>query len=193
MKFQKITLILLLTSLISFGQENLEIENTLENQFDKIYRTSTTYKKYKVIDKDLYQDLKRNVLDSLKTAKEKLIEKEQLLKAEQDNILKTKTNLEKTQKELQISTTKEDSISLFGIQLSKTTYNLILWLLIISLLLALLFFIFKFSKTNIDTKKAEANLLEIEQEFEYYRKKSLGKEQKLRRQLQDEINKQRNT
>ncbi|WP_407267387.1 hypothetical protein R8G64_12630 [Tenacibaculum maritimum] len=41
------------------------------------------------------------------------------------------------------------------------------------------------------TKEAKNNLAEIEQEFEEHRKKSLEKEQKIRRQLQDEINKQR--
>ena len=35
------------------------------------------------------------------------------------------------------------------------------------------------------------NLLDVEQEFEQHRKKSLEREQKLRRQLQDEVNKHR--
>jgi hypothetical protein len=59
--------------------------------------------------------------------------------------------------------------------------------------LALFYFIFKFSKSNILTKEAQNNLLDIEQEFEEYRKKSIEREQKLRRQLQDEINKLRSS
>jgi len=43
------------------------------------------------------------------------------------------------------------------------------------------------------TKRAERNLKDIEIEYEQYRKKALEREQKLRRALQDEINKQRNS
>jgi hypothetical protein len=192
MKFQKITLFFLLTSLISFGQETIEDKNTLENQFDKIYRTSTNYQTYKVISKDKFQRLKANVLDSIKAAKELVSKKERLLKAESAVILKTKATLNKTQQDLEIVMNKENSISLFGIQLSKTIYNLILWGVIVILLFSLFYFIFKFSKSNIDTKKAKNNLLDVEQEFEQHRKKSLVNEQKLRRRLQDEVNKQRN-
>jgi hypothetical protein len=42
------------------------------------------------------------------------------------------------------------------------------------------------------TKEAKANLQEAEEELTLFRKKSLEREQKLRRQLQDEINKNRN-
>ena len=56
----------------------------------------------------------------------------------------------------------------------------------------MLFFIFKFFKNNVITKEAKNNLIDVEQELDAHRKKSLEREQKLRRQLQDEINKQRN-
>ncbi|QNM85740.1 hypothetical protein H9W90_01035 [Polaribacter pectinis] len=182
----------ILLSTISYAQETTELENTLENQFDKIYRTSTSYQTYKVISKERFQLLKKNVLDSLKESKSLVIEKEKSLKAEKASIQETKETLNKTKQELEIALNKENSISLFGIQLSKTTYNLILWSLIAVLLFSLLYFIYKFSKGNIITQKAENGLQEVEQEFEQYRKKSLEREQKLRRQLQDEINKQRN-
>ena len=42
------------------------------------------------------------------------------------------------------------------------------------------------------TKQAQENLITVEEEFEAHRKKALEREQKLRRQLQDEVNKHRN-
>jgi uncharacterized protein HemX len=78
---------------------------------------------------------------------------------------------------------KENSISLLGFQVSKVTYNLVLWLIIIVLALALAFFVFKFSKSHILTKEAKENLETVEEDFENHRKKSLEREQKLRRQL----------
>ncbi|MGJ8745328.1 hypothetical protein [Polaribacter sp.] len=193
MKSFLIILVLLTTSL-TFSQETItEDNNSIETQFDNIYRTSTTYQVYKVISKDRYQRLKLNVLDSLKSSKKIISEKEGLLKIERDNIEKTKNTLSKTQLDLEVSNKKENSISLFGMQLSKVTYNLTLWSIIIVLLLALSYFVFKFFRSNILTKEAQDNLLDVEQELEQLRKKSLEREQKLRRQLQDEINKQRNS
>jgi hypothetical protein len=188
-----ILLTTLLLSSVSFAQETvIEDTNSIENQFDKIYRISTTYQVYKVISKDGYQRLKLNVLDSLKSSKKIISEKESLLLTERSSIKETKTLLSKTKSELDSALKKENSISLLGIQLSKTTYNLTLWSVIIALLLGLSYFIFKFSRSHILTKEAQNNLVDIEQEFEQHRKKTLEREQKLRRQLQDEINKQRN-
>ena len=193
MKHYLFTLLFSLIITFSFSQEVVvEKPNSIENQFDEIYRISTSYQVYKVISKERYKTLKTNVLDSLNTSKKTISEKESLLLTERSNIQNTKTLLTKTKLELDAALTKENSISLFGLQLSKTTYNLLLWSIIALLLLSLFYFVFKFFKSNILTKEAKNNLEDIEQELEEYRKKTLEREQKLRRQLQDEINKQRN-
>ncbi|WP_435416278.1 hypothetical protein [Polaribacter aestuariivivens] len=192
MKLLKITILFTFLTSIIYSQESQNETISLETQFDDIYRTSTSYQSYKVISKDKFQKLKQNVLDSIKASQKLISEKERLLKTERENIEKIQKNLSKTQLDLKTSTDKENSISLFGLQLNKTTYNLILWGLVLILTLTLLYFAYKFSKSNVITKEAQNNLLEIEQEYELHRKKSLEKEQKLRRQLQDEINKQRN-
>lgn len=194
MKLYKISLLLLLTSFISYGQEPAEeeTENTIENQFETIYKKSGTYQVYKVVSIENYKELKKNVLDSLKASKKTINAKESLLSAEITKLEKTNTLLNETQEQLITAQNKENSISFLGIPLSKSLYNLILWGIICTLLFALLYFIFRFSRSNIITKKAENTLLDVEGEFEEHRKKSLEREQVLRRKLQDEINKQRN-
>lgn len=188
-----ILLTAILLSSVSLAQETvIEDNNSIKNQFDKIYRTSTTYQVYKVISKDGYQRLKLNVLDSLKSSKKIISKKESLLLSEISSSKETKTLLAETKLELETALKKENSISLLGISLSKTTYNLTLWSVIVALLLGLSYFIFKFTRSNVLTKEAQNNLIDVEQEFEQHRKKTLEREQKLRRQLQDEINKQRN-
>ncbi|MCB0431897.1 MAG: tRNA (guanine-N1)-methyltransferase, partial [Mangrovimonas sp.] len=63
---------------------------------------------------------------------------------------------------------------------------------IIGILLALLgFFIYKFKNSNTITKESKKALADIELEFEEHRKVALEREQKVRRQLQDELNKQK--
>jgi septal ring factor EnvC (AmiA/AmiB activator) len=186
--------LLIITSIFSVtAQQKVTKENTLENQFDNIYRISTSYQTYKVINKIGYQKLKNNVLDSINSIREFLSLKESLLKSKDNNIKRLNKNIKKTQLNLEASIKKENSILLFGLELKKTTYNIILWTLIIALIIGVGFLAYKFSKSNILTKEAENNLADIEEELKHYRKKSTEKEQKLRRQLQDEINKQRNS
>ena len=194
MKLRLLTLIALLLSSVSFTQETtLKDTNSIENQFEELYKKSSTYQIYKVISKDKYQRLKLNILDSLKNLKETITHKESLLLKEKTNIEETKRLLAKAEIDLNTALKKENSIDVLGIQLSKTAYNLLLWSIIVSLLLGLSYFIFKFFRSNILTKEAQNNLLNIEEEFEQHRKKTLVREQKLRRKLQDEINKQRNS
>lgn len=194
MKSKLLVAFFLLSVSFMFSQEVTEQEDkSLNEQFDKIYRTSTTYQTYKVISKDKYQNLKKNVLDSIKKANKEITEKERQLKVEKNNVDKLNVELQQTKTDLDKALQKENSISFLGIQLSKTAYNVILWSIIILVTVALAVFIFKFLRSNVLTQKAQENLEDVEHEFEVHRKKSLEREQKLRRQLQDEINKQRNS
>ncbi len=194
MKLRVLTLIILLLSSVSFTQETtIEDTNSIENQFEELYKKSSTYQIYKVISKDKYQRLKLNILDSLKNLKKIIAHEQSLLLLEKTNIKETKTLLAKAEIDLNIALKKENSIDVLGVQLSKTAYNMLLWGIIVLLLSGLSYYIFKFFRSNILTKEAQNNLMDVEKEFEQHRKKTLVREQKLRRKLQDEINKQRNS
>jgi hypothetical protein len=198
MKFKMLFILFIINAFSSFSQEVRAEDYSIKGQFDKVYRTSTTFRppgpgtKYKVIDIVKFQKIKENVLDSLKNSKKIISEKENLLNTERENIQKLNTSFNKTKLDLTVALQKENSISLFGAQLNKITYNIILWFIITALTLCLIFFVFKFSKSNVLTKKAQENLNYVEEEFDNHKKKSIEREQKLRRQLQDEINKHRN-
>ena len=151
MKLRILTIVILLTSYFSFAQEIINENITLENQFDNIYRTSTSYQTYKVISKNRFQKLKLDVIDSLKASKKTIIDKEKLLIAERAKVENIKATLTKTQQELNVATKKENTISFLGTELNKGTYNIILWLLIIILLLVMLYFMYKFSNSNVIT------------------------------------------
>ncbi|WP_438989675.1 hypothetical protein [Polaribacter sp.] len=192
MKIEALIASIFFISVFSFAQENNTQKNTLNGQFNEIYKTSNSYQTYKVISKNKFLELNQNVLDSLKELKNSIVEKNKQLSEKGNTIKTTQENLTLTQIALHKAKEKENSISLFGLQLNKLTYNLILWSIILGLLLALLYYIFRFNRSNILTKKAQSSLLDVEHEFDKHRKKFLEREQKLRRQLQDEINKQRN-
>jgi preprotein translocase subunit SecF len=193
MKLYILIFTILLLTTISFAQETAVEDISINGQFETILRTSTNYQGYKVINKEKFLQLKQNVLESIKTSQNLVIQKNRLIKAEQQTSKRTQSLLNKTQLELSATVLKEDSISFFGMQLSKVSYSIILWTLILSLLSALIYVILIFLKNNILTKEAKNNLLIVEKELEQHIKNAIDREQKLRRKLQDEINKQRNS
>ena len=167
------------------------LPNTIENQFTKIYRLSNNWQDYKMIKRNEFVSFQKNILDSVVNLKKDLVTKQLRIENHSKSTNALKEEIKSLKENLSLSIEKEDAISLLGMSLKKGTYNSILWGIISLLLIALSFFIFKFSNSYVVTKEAKDSLTDVENEFEHYKKKSIEKEQKLRRQLQDEINKQR--
>jgi predicted nucleic acid-binding Zn-ribbon protein len=190
MKFRILFLITILFSITATSQTS--VDKTIDGQFRDVYKKSNNYQEYKVVLKSAYGILHSNVLDSVKRLKSDISKLNTELTSKNSSISNLEKENTETKTKLDEALSKEDSISLLGIQLSKGMYSIILFAIITILLLTLLFFIYKFNNSNVLTKEAKANLQEAEEELTLFRKKSLEREQKLRRQLQDEINKNRN-
>ena len=199
MKFSKhllAFLIFLMATSLSYSQEDQNntpkpsLDNgTIESQFDYLYRKSSSYQEYKVVKQTFYYKIKKNVLDSLKVLKNELAATKQMVTTQNTEIDELKGSLKTTNDNLTNVTKEKDSINLVGISLTKSSYNTILWSIIIGLILFLLFFIYRFKNSNSVTKQANKSLAEIEEEFFAFKTISLEREQKVRRELQDEINK----
>jgi len=193
MKLYLLTIATILLTTISFSQETVVEDTSINGQFETLLRISTNYKRYKVINKEKISELRQNVLDTIKDSQNLVAKQNVLLAAEKQKIESSQNVLNKTQLDLSASLLREDSIFLFGAALSKVNYSIILWTLILSLIGVLIYIILKLLKNNILTKEAKQNLLIVEKELAQYTKNSIEREQKLRRKLQDEINKQRNS
>ena len=136
--------------------------------------------------------MKNSVLDTLLANKNIVIEKSKTIEDNQTKTQELETHIKTLQTDLTNTENKKDSIDFFGLLLSKGLYSSIVWGIIVALGALLSVFIFKFSQSNIITKNARKSLEEIQAEYEEYRAKSIEREQKVRRQLQDEINKNKN-
>jgi preprotein translocase subunit SecF len=183
-------LLVFLFSANVFAQQSTDTLSIPE-KFDRIYRTSSSYQEYKVIGKTRFQQLKKEVSDSLSNLKSEIQSKDQRISIQKDSIQQIKEVAEIVEGDYRQMVAQKDSIQFLGIEFSKSTYNLIVWSLIGVLLILLLYFIYRFKNSNVITVKSKTELQELEEEFAIHKKKSLEREQKLRRQLQDEINKQR--
>lgn len=200
MKFLKTSLFLffsivfLHTTVAQESEENkLSLnEGTLDNQFEFVIQRSNNYQEYKVVKKTWLYALKAHTMDSLKAIRENLDKTIATVDSQAKEISDLKNNLANTQSSLDKTNKEKDSMVFLGMQMSKTGYSTLLWSIIAGLLALLIFFIYKFKNSNAVTRQAKKALAETEEEFEEHRKTALEREQKVRRQLQDEINKQKN-
>lgn len=194
MKKESILIIaLFLISFSAISQVNRKFIDTgsVENQIDFVINKSNNYQEYKVVQKTWLYRLKSHVIDSVKSLKKEIQENKTLISSQNAKIDSLSKILKSTNTDLASVNKEKDRINFLGIQTTKPVYNTILWTIIGGLLAFTLFFIFKFKNSNTLTKHAENSLKEIEEEFEEHRKTALEREQKVRRQLQDELNKQK--
>ena len=191
MKILRILFAFIFTQSIIAQTTTVEQPNTVKNQFIKLYKNSNNYQIYKVVKKNEFLSLQKSILDSIKVIKKDANSKQIKIKEQLKAITSLQTKIDTLNNDLSVSIEKEDAISFIGMPLNKGSYNTILWSIIGGLLIALAFFIFKFNNSYSVTKETKDLLVDVEHEFEQYKKNSIDKEQKLRRQLQDEINKQR--
>ncbi|MCW9037694.1 tRNA (guanine-N1)-methyltransferase [Altibacter sp.] len=171
------------------AQETLT--NSLEDQFVDVVDNSNNYQDYKVIKKTKINKLRENIMDSIAALKAEIQTSEGSLDQQKNKISSLTQELASTKEDLALSRKKENGIELFGMLTEKSTYNSIMWAIILMLLVALGFFIYKYKNSNSVTKEAQLKLAETEIEFEEHRQKTIEQQQQLRRKLQDEINKNR--
>ncbi len=178
-------------SVNTFSQKTKNDTLSLSKQFEQVYRRSSSYKDFKVIRKSTFQNLKKNTLDSIKIIDEKLkIESQKNTRLEQEISSVAKIRLEQDL-ELSEAILEKNTISFVGLKLKKNTFKIIIWSIFLTLIILICYFAYKLKDGIKITSQAKKELTSVEKEFNSYKKKSLEREQKLRRQLQDEINKQR--
>lgn len=196
-------LLLILAALLTFNlqtaqaqdsEEELSLDKgSIDSQFEFVFKKSGNYradgKRYEVVRTISLDKLRANVMDTLSGFNTRAAELKATIAGHESTIMSLEKKLEDTTNSLAAVTEEKDNMSFLGIDVSKGTYNAILWTIIASLLVLLLFFIYKFRNSNYLTQEAKTNLSELETEYEDHRRRALEREQKISRQLQDEINK----
>jgi small-conductance mechanosensitive channel len=161
---------------------------SIADQFQFAIDKSSNFQDYKVIKQIWITRLKSNTLDTLLTLKTNL-------KGAKDLVHEKATLIESLQSELNITQSdlkKKNSFSFFGIMVSKSGYDSIMWAIIIGLLVGLGFIIAAFRRSYTVISQTKKDLNDLKDEFELYRKKALKSKEEAVRQLYDELNKYKN-
>ncbi|WP_212900215.1 hypothetical protein [Capnocytophaga canimorsus] len=164
-------------------------ENTISNQFDEVISKSNSYQHFKVIDRSKLMLLQKNISDTLKGFKNEMLEKKETIENQKKQIEQLNVKITDLEKSLETTNNEKDSFNFFGVLISKGLYSIIMWSIVLFLTFLLVFYILRYSKGKVITQKSLKDLEELQAEYESYRASAIDREQKVRRQLQNEINK----
>lgn len=171
------------------AQETDTAQNPIEDEFTSLIERSNDYQGYKVVDYNELIKLRNNASQHYTRLNDELITQKNTIDQQQEQINNLEEELQGTQQNLEEVTAEKDAITFLGMPFSKGSYMALMWGIVGALVLALLFFIYRFRQSHAHTKEARSKLDETEKEFDAYREKALEKEQRLGRLLQDERNK----
>jgi hypothetical protein len=167
-------------------------EGTIRGQFEYMMKKSSSWQGHEVIKHEMINKFESNVQDSLNLLKSKLNNSDTKIDSQDKEIDQLKTEIQKLKNQLDETLRMKDSMKFFGIELSKSSYNTLMWVLILgSLTVAGICFLL-FKRSNVVTVETKQTLEEVREEFDTHRKNALVREQKLARRLQDEVIKNKN-
>lgn len=159
---------------------------SIKGQYDDLLKHSWMQQGYKVVNANRLTTLWSTVNDSLSANKKELDKLKQQL-AEQSNRLNEANSADSKSPSTRQGVLVSE-VSFLGMQVSTSTYNWIVWGLIIILAIALAAVLFTTTKNSLDAKEHKQRYDEIAAEYHNYKTKAKEKELKLARELQTERN-----
>ena len=172
------------------AQEEMK-PTTLEGVFQQLVDKSGAWQNFKMLDRAKLATFQRSMADTINAIRGQLSTQKQAVATHLQNIKELNDKITELQTTLDQTKDQNDSVNFFGVLLSKGVYSTIMWVIVLILAGLLAFYIYKYTNSNVITKNSINELGELQQEYENYRKAAIEREQKVRRQLQDEINKHR--
>lgn len=155
------------------------LKGSLKEQMDYMQDKTRIYEEYRAIREDMFQKIKGNALDSLKAAKTEINGLKNNAGERNLTIDSLNASIETVQANLDQMTKTKNSIRVLGIEVNKTAYNAVMWILIATLagFLAIGFLAYKRNySATVNTKK---EIEELKREFEAYRKASREAREKM--------------
>lgn len=163
----------------------------IREQFSSIESRTKIYDNFRAVREDMFQKLKKNVNDTIAKMQSKAAATNRQEAGLRSTIDSLNSRLGNTQTNLDDMTRSKNSISFLGMELSKGTYNSIVWAIIICLILILLIGFLVFRRNQKLVINSRKDLDELKAEFETYRKTSREAREKMALQHFNELKKLR--
>ncbi|MGH2665235.1 tRNA (guanine-N1)-methyltransferase [Flavobacterium sp.] len=185
------TALFLLFAVASFAQEASFNQNTIRSQFDYILDKSENYRDLKIVKTKWLVSLKENMASSYATVQSQLFDSRNTVNQQKAEIVQLQAKLKESNASLSAYTNVGPTVTFLGIRFNQHVFATIFTIIFLGSLLSFVFFSIRFKKANAITQHSKSILSELEDEYQEYKRRAIEREQKVSRQLQDEINKQK--
>lgn len=176
-----LTMLFFIVSKISAqtGLPDVFLNNSLREQIKYLDDHTLIYQNFRAIREDMYQKLNKNISDTLSKIGSKIDGLNKTKVSLNHSIDSLRSDLQATKVNLEEMTKTKNSIKFIGIEINKLTYNKIMWMIVLILVITLLigFLIFKRNLTSIFNTKKEYD--DLKKEFDTYRKTSREAREKM--------------
>lgn len=161
----------------------------LSEQYQNMIESSETFERYKVIPITKVNDFGAALNDSISSLKSKISSANAAKKVAEKERDAALTQMKDLKAELEEAQSAVDDMPLLGIAMTKTTYNIVVWSIVVVLVGALIILYVMFLNSFRLTRQAKKDKELVDQEIEDLRKRSHDKQVKIKRELQTALNK----
>lgn len=175
------------TSLISLRAQ--EKSKKVLNDLTTLIEASNNYENYKVVEKrgiNAFETTLKNYIENEQNTQALLREE---VKKNENTILGLQNQIDEYKNSNDALLNEKASIGFLGFSIDKKNYSFVMWTLFLGALLAALILFFRFKTANKITTNSKSLLIDLEKEYESYRRVCIEREQGLRRQLFEEAKK----
>jgi hypothetical protein len=165
------------------------LKGSVSDQMNYIEANTRIYENYRAIREDMFQLIKKNSIDSLTICKNKITAYIGVTASLENQIDSLKRNLIASKEEGKEFFRTKNSIHVLGIDLNKTAYNSVMWMIVSGLLAFLVIGFLVFKRNLAVTIYAKKELNELKTEFEVYRQKTRIEKEKVSMDHFNEIRK----
>ena len=161
---------------------------TLREQYLNLKEQSNNYQNYKVVNEYSMDQFWASVSDSLKQYNQEV----NTLQHTVDTLRRSVATLQQSvaTRDTSLAEQKDliDNMTFLGIEVSKSTYRIISWSIIGFLLILLIITYYRFKSSNRITVTTRRDYEQLSEEFEAHRQRTRENESRIKRELQNEIN-----
>jgi len=146
-------------------------KGTINEQLKYLDERTRIYENYRAIREDMFRTINRNITDTLAKEKNRINEltlKTAALTTQIDSLNKS---LETSGNKLTSALSTKNSIGVLGMEVNKTVYNTVMWIILAALLFLLIAGYLTFQRNRVITVRTKKDLEDLKEEFEGYRQK----------------------
>jgi hypothetical protein len=181
----------LLFAAASYAQEASFNQHTIRSQFDYILENSESYKGLKIVKTKWLVSLRESMVNSYSETESQLLDTKSLVNTQEAEIDQLKLKLKETNALLSVYANSGSTVTFLGMTINKNVFTALVILFFLSSGLSLAFYAIRFQKANTIAQHSKNVLSDLEQEYQEHKQRAMEREQKISRQLLDEINKQK--